>query len=103
MQPKNLLWPAAIRIFVAITLTLAFGSSAHAASEQVLYSFTSGSDGGEPYGNLVFDSAGNLYGTARLGGNMKCDNGCGTVFELTPSSGGGWTETVIHSFGSGKD
>jgi uncharacterized repeat protein (TIGR03803 family) len=103
MQPKNLLWPAAIRIFAAIALTLAFTSSAHAASEQVLYSFTLGSDGGEPYGNLVFDSAGNLYGTTSLGGNMKCDNGCGTVFELTPASGGGWTQTVIHTFEGGND
>jgi uncharacterized repeat protein (TIGR03803 family) len=46
---------------------------------------------------LIFDNAGNLYGTTGGGGA----NGDGTVFELTPSNGI-WTETVLHSF-SGSD
>ena len=45
-----------------------------------LYDFTCGSDGGEPIGSLVMDSAGNLYGNANFGG---ADN-YGTVFKLTP-------------------
>ncbi len=67
-------------------------------NQTVLYDFTNGSDGGSPgYGNLVFDKAGNLYGTTTTGGTY----GQGTVFKLTPSSGG-WTESVIYSF-SGFD
>jgi uncharacterized repeat protein (TIGR03803 family) len=60
----------------------------------VLYSFTGGSDGSQPLCGLIFDAAGSLYGTTRYGG----DYGYGTVFELTPSSGGSWTESVLHSF-----
>src|ERR1017187_7783020 len=64
--------------------------------------FTGGSDGAVPlFGDLVFDQAGNLYGTAAAGGitsgNCSPAGGCGVVFELTPTHGG-WTETVLHSF-----
>ncbi len=68
--------------------------------ETVLYSFQGGTDGGSPNGSLVFDQAGNLYGTTTQGGqNATCPN-CGTVFELTPPSkaGGAWTETILHRF-----
>lgn len=45
------------------------------------------------------DSKGNLHGTTEFGGA----NQTGTVFELSPATGGGWTETVIYTFGpSGK-
>jgi uncharacterized repeat protein (TIGR03803 family) len=66
----------------------------------VLYSFTSGSDGGYPQGGVILDEAGNLYGTALYGGLLSdCSGvGCGVVFELSPGSGGNWTETVLHSF-----
>jgi len=71
-------------------------------SETVLYRFTGGSnDGAEPNGSLVFDQAGNLYGTTFLGGlrnSFLCPgNWCGTVFELSPSNGN-WTETVPYIF-----
>ena len=48
--------------------------------------------------------AGNLYGTT-YGGGIHCPDvgGCGTVFELSPREGGGYTETVLHSFGNGTD
>jgi uncharacterized repeat protein (TIGR03803 family) len=71
-------------------------------TETVLYNFTGGSDGGQPYGSLAFDTAGNLYGTTNFGGSANCNMGCGTVFELTPGSSG-WTETVIYSFTGGSD
>lgn len=75
-------------------------------SEKVLHSFTEGSDGGNPAGALLFDSAGNLYGTTYYGGDGGCyDNygsGCGTVFELTPSSGG-WTFSVLYNFSTTGD
>jgi len=63
-------------------------------NEAVLYSFTGGTDGGWPYySGVIFDSAGNLYGTAEIGGA----NGYGVVFELSPV-GTSWTETVLYSF-----
>jgi len=62
-------------------------------NENVLHNFTGAPDGAFPYSQLVFDSQGNLYGTAYLGGA----NSDGMVFELTPSSGG-WTESTLYSF-----
>jgi uncharacterized repeat protein (TIGR03803 family) len=59
----------------------------------VLYAFTGGADGGFPFGNLIADSTGDLYGTTSAGG----DGGDGTVFELTPGQNN-WTETVLYSF-----
>ncbi len=79
----------------AITLSLAAGSSAQ--SEGVLHVFT-GSDGNNPYGGLVFDAAGNLYGTTSQGGA----HGFGTVFKLSLGKGGR-IETVLHSFTGGAD
>ena len=68
-------------------------------TETVLYNFTGGSDGASPYlGDLIFDAAGNIYGTTILGGAF----GLGTVFKLT-RSGGGWSESVLHSFTGGDD
>lgn len=69
-------------------------------AETILYSFTGGADGNGPSGGLIFDDAGNLYGTTRSGGiqNPSCVEACGTVFELSPNSNGGWTETVLYAF-----
>ena len=73
-------------------------------TETVLHNFNhDGSDGYTPEAGLVLDAAGDLYGTTHDGGTHNCgtpqsDDGCGTVFELSPASGGGWTETVLHSF-----
>jgi uncharacterized repeat protein (TIGR03803 family) len=74
-------------------------------TETVLHSFTEGSDGGGPFAGVILDSAGNLYGTTAYGGNLiDCGNfGCGTVFKLSPASGGAYTETVLHAFTSGAD
>jgi uncharacterized repeat protein (TIGR03803 family) len=69
--------------------------------ERVLYNFTGiNGDGANPLSGLIFDLKGNLYGTNMGGGNRTCDgNGyCGTVFKLSPSSKGRWTETVIYAF-----
>jgi uncharacterized repeat protein (TIGR03803 family) len=69
-------------------------------SEKVLHSFGNGSDGAGPVGSLIFDGAGNLYGTTSGGGiHNGCSGGCGTVFELTPREGGSWSETILHNFG----
>jgi uncharacterized repeat protein (TIGR03803 family) len=68
-------------------------------NETVLHTFV-GSDGANPDSGLLFDSAGNLYGgTANGGSSDECGfSGCGTLFKLTPQSGGGWTEAVLYSF-----
>jgi len=63
----------------------------------VLYNFTGGADGGEPYKGVTLDAQGNLYGTAVTGGGGTCEGGCGVVFKLT-NSGGLWTQSVIHTF-----
>jgi uncharacterized repeat protein (TIGR03803 family) len=71
-------------------------------TESTLYHFcslTNCSDGANPLSVLIFDAAGNLYGTTyRGGGSSRCNGGCGVVFKLTPDSGGGWTESVPYSF-----
>jgi len=72
-------------------------------TESVLYSFQGGSDGAFPYAGVIFDQAGNLYGTTAYGGGSGCaGNGCGTVFQLT-SSGSGWVENTLYSFQGGND
>jgi len=65
----------------------------------VLYSFGNGTDGKNPFGGVIFDSAGNLYGTTSGGGTTTfCAGGCGIAYELSPGSGGQWTETVLYNF-----
>jgi uncharacterized repeat protein (TIGR03803 family) len=73
-------------------------------TETVLYSFAGGTDGSDPHGGVVIDSAGNLYGTTVAGGigGICAGDGCGTVFELSPS-GGSWTESILYNFTGGND
>src|ERR1019366_3106193 len=71
--------------------------------DTVLHQFYPGAgEGNEPAGDLVFDSAGNIYGTTSVGGNDRfCEGiGCGTVYQLAPSNGG-WIETVLYQFTNG--
>ncbi len=63
-------------------------------TETTLYDFTGGNDGATPFGGLIIDASGNLYGTTAFGGM----GGGGTVFELTPVNGGGWSFNTIYSF-----
>jgi uncharacterized repeat protein (TIGR03803 family) len=77
--------------------------------ETVLYSFQGGADGTLPFGNVIFDAAGNLYGTTSRGGvgHLGCLSGCGTIYELSPTASGTWQETQLHlftdSFGEGAE
>jgi|ERR1035437_2839404 uncharacterized repeat protein (TIGR03803 family) len=48
---------------------------------------------------LIFDNAGNLYGTTNGGGPHLF----GTVYKLTPSAGGQWTETILYGFSGAAD
>jgi uncharacterized repeat protein (TIGR03803 family) len=73
-------------------------------TETILHSFCAPGaqvDGSGPWGGLVFDAAGNLYGTTSEGGLGQCS--CGVAFELTPAAGGNWTEQVLYNFGDTAD
>jgi hypothetical protein len=72
-------------------------------TKRTLHTFN-GTDGGNPASNLIVDVAGNLYGTTVCGGPLyPCGpggGGAGVFYELTPTSGGGWTESVLFEWGS---
>lgn len=63
--------------------------------ETVLYSFTGGNDGSNPFGGVIMDSSGNLFGATTNGGASNS----GVVFKLTPKG----REIVLHSFVGGND
>ncbi|MBZ5571717.1 MAG: hypothetical protein LAO09_07550 [Acidobacteriia bacterium] len=75
-------------------------------TETIVHDFSGGTDGCTPYAGLVSDGLGNLYGTTGGGGSAPCPLpngiGCGVVFELSPEVGG-WTESILHSFGAFPD
>lgn len=79
---------------VLLAIMVGVASTGWAGTHKVLYSFAGGNDGNGPSDGVVADKAGNLYGTTQNGGTMNY----GTVFELSPSSGGVWTEKILHSF-----
>ena len=89
-------------ICFAITIVVALAQSSWAATESRVYSFSGGLDGSNPASQLTFDAAGNAYGTTVTGGSFAC----GTVFQLTPTGGGQYAQSVLHSFdcfGGGKN
>lgn len=105
LPTKGILFLLTLSIFAA-PLSYAQYSSAEnskrvstATTETVLYSFTARNDGFAPLGGLASDAAGDLYGTTEGGGAYDD----GTVFKLTPNSGGGWTESVLYTFTGGDD
>jgi uncharacterized repeat protein (TIGR03803 family) len=68
-------------------------------SESILYHFSGTPDGMGPYGNMVFDGTGTIYGTTSSGGTVGDGNnyGCGTVYQLNYSSGS-WHESIVYAF-----
>ena len=82
------------------------GNTLERWSETLIHTFycCGGLDGSNPvYGSLIFDPAGNIYGTT-YGGGIDCGNDsgdCGLVFKLTPSGGGEWTLTPYPFLGHG--
>ena len=60
--------------------------------------------GAHPYAGVTMDAAGNLYGTANVGGDLTCNapHGCGTVYELK-HKGSGFVFNPLYSFGVGPD
>jgi len=106
-MPNPRIFAALTKVSLLVPLLLStVGTRAAAQSETVLHAFSNhGAE--EINAGVIFDSAGNLYGTTLFGGGGSCSDpgpGCGTVFELSPQAGGGWTEKVIHIFeNNGKD
>jgi len=76
-------------------------------TEETLYKFTGGSDGGNPSSTLIAGPHGVYYGSAAVGGlvTKHCPLGCGVIFQLTPPAGSGesWTESVIYNFQDAPD
>jgi uncharacterized repeat protein (TIGR03803 family) len=87
----------AVTLVVLTALFLATAVTLAAAGENVLYSYQTG-DGCAPYGGIIADPAGNLFGTT-YGTRVQF----GTVYELTRGSDGTWTQTVLHTFAGGND
>jgi uncharacterized repeat protein (TIGR03803 family) len=61
-------------------------------TEKVLYNF--GPTGKFPFGGLIFDAAGSLYGTTKSGGTA----GLGSVYRLSLGKNGTWKATALYSF-----
>src|ERR1700680_2044323 len=82
-------------VLIAFAIWGGYSILATAQQETVLFNFNlSGPTGAFPQTSLILDDAGNLYGTAVVGGNR---NG-GTAFEVTHSQGGSWSQTIVHDF-----
>ncbi len=101
MYPRNFS-PYHCRLpFFIVVVVLALAGSVLATTpvENVIYRFGF-LDGEPPYGDLVADAAGNLYGTSGNGGANP-----GAVFELSPpvTAGGAWTETILYYFHGGPE
>lgn len=110
----NLLPDAADNVYSTVSLGGPYGCNAKGCGGifkmdktgklTLLYAFTGGSDGANPYAGLIRDRAGNLYGTAFAGGTVGvCPNtiniGCGTVFRLDTSG----KLRILHTFTGGND
>jgi hypothetical protein len=100
----------AVRLGTVLVVAVMALTAPSAAQKVVgLHSFTGGSDGYNPYGNVVADKNGVLYGTAFFGGWLNCNEGsgvgCGTIYQLTPPAdpGGSWTFSTIYKFRGNKD
>jgi uncharacterized repeat protein (TIGR03803 family) len=88
--------PVALWIFAVLLQAVAF------CQETTLHNFTGGTDGANPLGDLLYDSASGLvYGTTNKGGgSAACSKGCGTVFAVQPDGSG---YTVLYAFLGGTD
>jgi len=84
----------ALFLALAFAATCALPATAHAQTEQVIYSFAPRT-GAFPPAGLIFDAQGNLYGTAGSGDESA---GHGAVFELSTGAGGAWAQTDLEIF-----
>jgi len=101
MRNRGILYFLTACLAASMVAAILVSDSSAAGNTQLVYSFTGGSDGGNAATRLVFDTAGNAYGTTVVGGTF----GCGTVFKLHPSRGT-FLESVLWNFscfGDGKN
>ena len=94
MNHKKFLASASAALMILIVVFMLAPGAWAQSKYKTLYKFKGGTDGSEPIAGLIFDPAGNLYGTTQAGGV----NDYGTVFKLTPNPDGSWTESVLHAF-----
>ncbi len=92
---------ASTLLFATLALVLVFPIhvTAQAPTFTILYSFTGGADGAQPYAPLIHDKDGNLYGTTTVGGDVaQCVGlpykGCGVIFKLDEVG----KLTALHTF-----
>jgi uncharacterized repeat protein (TIGR03803 family) len=93
-------------VVTVLLLSIFFaGTALHAQTYTVIHDFTGGPDGGMPMAGLTLDRAGNLLGTANVGGNTgdNCGvSGCGLVYKLAKRDGN-WVLTSLYNFQGGDD
>jgi len=87
-----------ITILIGICFLIAARPASAGSQYKLIHRFNE-RNGAYPAAGLIFDAAGNLYGTTAFGGNYTG----GTVFRLTPGKNGKWTGKVLHSFGARND
>lgn len=99
MRSKRFWYFMTVAIVAFFASASVVGTSAAANNHQVLFNFTGGIDGGNAATDVVFDGAGNAYGTTVIGGN----SGCGTIFKAVPAAHGQWTVSTLWSFSCFND
>lgn len=105
MHPTKASSVLLVLLLIPISMGVAFAASMTSGPPKkpkftTIYNF-GGLDGAIPFGRLIQDKRGNLFGVTEKGGPQgQCEGtGCGTVFELFPHSDGRWTEKILHYFG----
>ncbi len=101
MNYKRFLGAASAAVLIIVVIFILAPGVWAQAKFKTLHKFKNDKDGGVPNRHLVFDAAGNIYGTTKSGGNVEapyCSSGCGVVFKLTPKADESWYETVLHRF-----
>lgn len=107
LPPRNSIFGTRLgQVAFVVSLVLVSLAFANAQTFKVLHTFTDKADGANPVAGLIMDAKGNLYGTTNQGGaSGSCYpefDGCGTVFELSPSKSG-WRFKVLYTFQGGQD
>jgi len=88
-----------LKALLMLAVFATFSTSRLAAlTFETIYTFTGGTDGGSPVAGLIPDDHGNLFGVTQ-----GTQTNSGTVFELSPMSGGGWTVKTLYTFQGGTD
>ena len=67
--------------------------------ETLIHTFGNGHNGAWPYGGVVMEKAGNLYGFALGPGGASCN----VIYKLAPAPKGKWKYSIVHTFGEGHD